>query len=414
MLRGRRIQNLVFCGVAANVCVESSLREAYHREYFCLLIEDATHHAGPALPARRHAVERRALLRLGGAAGAVRGRGRVGGVTPGRRYHDIGGRLDSPDWGDAGPIDRSERALFHWERQCAAMRVLLGAAGLVPLDELRDTFETFGESLYNELSFFERMLTSMTLILQRKQVLDEAALVHRVAQLKARWQAEPGWLSRLVERADDPCAPPGAARRDPYGGRGYLPSAGDSPSEAEWRTLALAECLVTQGLLTHDGIRAAIERIDAPNPAWGARIVARAWVDDTFRRAIVADGRSACEAFGIPFLDGRLAIVEATPSAHPVIVCTLCSCYPRNLLGQPPAWYVSKPYRTRTVREPRTVLAEFGLRLAESVRIDVYDSTAELRYMVLPMRPPGTAALDEQTLAARVTRDCLIGVAVPH
>jgi len=334
-------------------------------------------------------------------------------MTPTRRYHDIGGRIHSPGWGDAGAIDRSERVLFHWERQCAAMRVLLGAQGLVPLDELRDTFESFGEALYNDLSFFERMLTSMTMILQRKQVFDAAALDATVDALKARWQADPGWLQQVLDRSTDPCAEAPQQRRDPYGGRGYLPVADAPPSNAEWRTLALAELLVHKGLLTRDGIRQAVQRIDAPQPAWGARIVARAWVDADFRRAILADGRVACEAFGIPFLDGRLALVENTEQVHCVIVCTLCSCYPRNLLGQPPAWYIGKAYRTRTVREPRAVLAEFGLRLPASVRVDVYDSTAELRYMVLPRRPEGTEGWDETALAATVTRDCLIGVAVP-
>lgn len=327
------------------------------------------------------------------------------------RYHDIGGRLEAD--GHAGPIDRSERPLFQWERQCAAMRVLLGAQGLVPLDELRHTFETFGEALYHELSFFERMLTSMTLILQRKQVIDGVQLDATITSLKQRWRADPGWLSQALDRSADPCAEAGLKRRDPYGGRGYLPVADAPPSQAEWHTLALAELLVAQGLLTRDGIRQAVQRIDAPQPAWGARIVARAWLDEDFRRAIVADGRVACEAFGIAFPDGRLAVVENTEQVHCVIVCTLCSCYPRNLLGQPPAWYVSKAYRTRTVREPRAVLGEFGLTLPASVRVDVHDSTAELRYMVLPLRPPATAGWDEAALAAIVTRDCLIGVAVP-
>ena len=333
---------------------------------------------------------------------------------PERRYHDVGGRLDSPGWGDAGPIDRRERTLFHWERQCAAIRVLLGAQGLVPLDELRDGFESFGETLYRDLSFFERMLTSMLGILARKQILSPSEIDLKVEALKQRHLADPGWLASLGDRSADPCAPSAGSLPDPYGGRGYLPMADSPPSLSEWRTLALAELLESKALLSREQIRRAIERIDAPQPAWGAKIVARAWCDSDFRQAILADGRVACEAFGIAFPDGRLAVVESTPQVHCVIVCTLCSCYPRNLLGQPPAWYVGKPYRTRTVREPRAVLAEFGLTLAEAVRIDVYDSTADLRYMVLPVRPPGTDHLDEDALAALVTRDCLIGVAVPR
>ena len=335
-------------------------------------------------------------------------------MTAGRRYHDVGGRTGSPGWGDPGPIDRRERTLFHWERQCAAIRVLLGAQGWVPLDELRDGFETFGEALYRDLSFFERMLTSMLGILNRKGVLTTAELDLAVARLKDRHTADPGWLAQLADRTADPCATVPGSQPDPYGGLGYLPVADSPPSASEWRTLALAELLESRGMLTRDQIRAAIERIDAPQPAWGAKIVARAWCDDDFRRAALADGRTACEAFGIPFPDGRLALVESTPQVHCVIVCTLCSCYPRNLLGQPPAWYVGKPYRTRTVREPRAVLAEFGLLLPDTTQIDVYDSTADLRYMVLPVRPAGTEHLDEAALAALVTRDCLIGVAIPQ
>lgn len=335
-------------------------------------------------------------------------------MTAERRYHDVGGRIESPGWGDAGPVDRRERTLFHWERQCAAIRVLLGAQGLVPLDELRDGFESFGETLYRDLSFFERMLTSMLGILSRKGVLTLSDIDALVETLKQRHHANPGWFATLADRTADPCAPSSGTLSDPYGGRGYLPAADSPPSQSEWRTLALAELLESRGLLSRDQIRAAIERIDAPQPAWGARIVARAWCDDDFRRAVLADGRAACDAFGIAFPDGRLALVESTPEVHCVIVCTLCSCYPRNLLGQPPAWYIGKPYRTRTVREPRSVLAEFGLVLPENTRIDVYDSTADLRYMVLPVRPAGTDHLDEAALAALVTRDCLIGVAVPR
>ncbi len=330
-----------------------------------------------------------------------------------RRYHDIGGRLDPPGWGDDGAIDRTERALFHWERQCAAMRVLLGEAGLVPLDELRDCFETFGEDRYVCLSFFERMLTSMLLILERKAVVSPAVLDESIERVKQRHRADAGWFSNAEARRVGPFAALPDSVPDPYGGTGYLPVADAPPTHSEWRTLALIEVLVERNVFTREALQRAIERIDAPQPAWGARIVARAWVDADFRKAILDDGRVACEAFGIPFPDGRLAVVANEPDVHCVVVCTLCSCYPRNLLGQPPAWYVSKSYRTRTVREPRAVLSEFGLVLGEDVRIDVYDSTADLRYMVLPCRPRGTGSMDEAALAALVSRDCLIGVALP-
>jgi nitrile hydratase len=139
--------------------------------------------------------------------------------------------------------------------------------------------------------------------------------------------------------------------------------------------------------------------------------VARAWTDAAFRAHILEDGMAACREYGINFVDGRLTIIANTATVHNVVVCTLCSCYPRNLLGQPPAWYVSKAYRARTVREPRAVLAEFGMTLPEHVTVRVHDSTADLRYMILPLRPAGTTGWDAARLETLVTRDSLIGVA---
>ncbi len=177
--------------------------------------------------------------------------------------------------------------------------------------------------------------------------------------------------------------------------------------------LAIQELLVEKGIVTGDEIRAAIERRDSITPAIGARIVARAWTDPPFRQRLLADGTGAAEEFGCEFDAVELVVVENTPEVHNVIVCTLCSCYPRMVLGLPPSWYKSREYRARTVREPRSVLKEFGTELAENVEVRVHDSTADMRYLVLPMRPEGTEDLDEDALAALVTRDCMIGVTVP-
>ncbi len=177
--------------------------------------------------------------------------------------------------------------------------------------------------------------------------------------------------------------------------------------------LAIQELLVEKGIVTGDEIRAAIERRDSITPALGARIVARAWTDPAYRQRLLADGTRAAEELGCEFDATELVVVENTPEAHNVIVCTLCSCYPRMVLGLPPSWYKSREYRARTVREPRAVLKEFGTELAENVEVRVHDSTADIRYLVLPMRPDGTEAMDEDALAALVTRDCMIGVTVP-
>jgi nitrile hydratase len=143
-------------------------------------------------------------------------------------------------------------------------------------------------------------------------------------------------------------------------------------------------------------------------------VVAKAWVDADYKKRLLANGTAACEELGLQIPALHLVVVENTPQVHNAIVCTLCSCYPRVLLGIPPDWYKSRNYRSRMVREPRVVLEEFGLRLPATVTVRVHDSTADMRYMVLPMRPQGTDGWDEARLAGIVTRDSMIGVAVPR
>ncbi|MEM7253550.1 MAG: nitrile hydratase subunit alpha [Pseudomonadota bacterium] len=177
--------------------------------------------------------------------------------------------------------------------------------------------------------------------------------------------------------------------------------------------MAVAELLVEKGVVTVDEIRTQIEFMDTLSPARGAELVAKAWVDDGFKQRLVEDSRAAGLEIGIDMGPIPILVMENTPHLHNVIVCTLCSCYPRYLLGIPPDWYKSREYRSRTVREPRRVLSEFGTELGDEVEIRVHDSTADMRYVVLPMRPDGTEGASEAELAALVTRDCLIGVSVP-
>lgn len=174
----------------------------------------------------------------------------------------------------------------------------------------------------------------------------------------------------------------------------------------------MANKLVEKKLIGADEIRRQIEVLDSRTPALGAKVVARAWVNPDFRRRLLAHGRAACEQeFGIAFYDDtELIVLENTEKVHNLIVCTLCSCYPRPVLGLPPDWYKLKPYRARAVSEPRAVLAEFGTILPDDVEVLVSDSTAVVRYLVLPMRPEGTEHYTEEQLAALVTRDTMIGV----
>ena len=186
-------------------------------------------------------------------------------------------------------------------------------------------------------------------------------------------------------------------------------------SENEILETALRELLIDKGVLSASDVHHQIDLMDSRNPALGARVVAKAWTEPAFRTRLVAEPLETIEAaFGMPMSGPvELSILENTPDVHNVVVCTLCSCYPRMLLGIPPSWYKATAYRARIVREPREVLAEFGLELSESVEVRVSDSTADLRYLVIPMRPRDTEGRDAAALAGLVTRDCMIGTAVP-
>ncbi|MCZ8311008.1 MAG: nitrile hydratase subunit alpha [Magnetospirillum sp.] len=184
----------------------------------------------------------------------------------------------------------------------------------------------------------------------------------------------------------------------------------------EYRRLerAVRELLIAKGVLTADEIRAQIELMDSRSPAIGAKIVARAWTDPAFKARLLADARKAAEEFGVDTSNTAIVVaLENTDTLHHMVVCTLCSCYPKAIIGVPPAWYKSSAYRARAVLEPRKVLAEFGTHLPDNVEIRVVDSTADMRYLVLPKRPAGTDGWSEEQLAAIVGRDSLIGTTVP-
>jgi nitrile hydratase len=204
-----------------------------------------------------------------------------------------------------------------------------------------------------------------------------------------------------------------------------LPHSGDEPhhehgedyrtvsSDFALRVQALESLLVAKGLVDRAALDELIETYEHKvGPRNGARVVARAWVDVEYKRRLLADADSAIAELGYGGMQGEhMVVVENTPTVHNVVVCTLCSCYPWPLLGLPPVWYKSAPYRSRVVIDPRGVLREFGLDLGKSIEVRVWDSTAELRYLVLPERPGGTSALSEEQLAALVTRNAMVGVA---
>ena len=185
------------------------------------------------------------------------------------------------------------------------------------------------------------------------------------------------------------------------------------PDPRAIRTEALEKLLTDEGLVDPKAVDAILEHYERDvGPMNGARVVARAWTDSAYRERLLADGSAAIAELGFGGPQGeQMVVVENTPDVHNVVVCTLCSCYPWPVLGLPPAWYKDPAYRSRIVREPRTVLREFGLDLADEVELRVWDSSAEIRYLVLPEQPPGTEGESEEALAARVDRDAMIGVA---
>jgi nitrile hydratase len=193
------------------------------------------------------------------------------------------------------------------------------------------------------------------------------------------------------------------------------PDVEDLPAtDSQWLEAAVRELLIEKGIFGGADLRERLEAIDSWSPALGARMVARAWVDPGYKARLLSDAPGAARELGIDPGPTHLVVLENTPARHNLVVCTLCSCYPRRILGLPPDWYKSRAYRSWAVREPRAVLLEFGTVLPEGVAVHVHDSTADLRNLVLPMRPPGAEGMAGEELAGLVTRDSMIGVAVPR
>jgi nitrile hydratase subunit alpha len=186
-------------------------------------------------------------------------------------------------------------------------------------------------------------------------------------------------------------------------------------SENQLRVRALETVLTEKGYIDPAALDAIVEAYETKiGPRNGAAVVAKAWVDPPFKEALLKDGSKAVATFGhVGRVGEHLVVVENTPKTHNMVVCTLCSCYPWDILGLPPIWYKSAPYRSRVVKEPRAVLREFGVELPDSMEIRVWDSTAETRFLVLPMRPKGTEGWSEERLAELVTRDSMIGTGLP-
>ncbi|WP_291298113.1 nitrile hydratase subunit alpha [Elioraea sp.] len=313
--------------------------------------------------------------------------------------HDIGG-LGGP------PVDRDEHDYAHWEKEADAIRMLLADAkrNFFTTDETRSLQERLDGDTYWALPYYERWIHAFSGLLVQKGVIGEDELSAEVARLRAAGADVIPYDDHHDHDHD----------HDHDHGRAHQPDhdAGETVlSPLRLRALAVRERLVARGIVTREEITAEIARMDARGEHLGARVVARAWSDPAYAARLAADGNAAGAELGIPAAATRLTALFNTATLHNLVVCTLCSCYPRTVLGRPPAWYKSRAYRARAVSEPRAVLAEFGLALPDDVEIRVHDSTAENRYLVIPARPPGTESWSEERLARLVTRDSMIGVA---
>lgn len=194
-------------------------------------------------------------------------------------------------------------------------------------------------------------------------------------------------------------------------GHPYRPDQDHKLTKWQAMEIAMRELLVDKGIVTAAQITATVEQMDRRSPADGARVVARAWIDPDYKARLLTDANAAIAEMGIDAGVMNLVAIENTADVHNVVVCTLCSCYPRNLLGLPPDWYKQRAYRSRVVKTPRKVLSEFGLNLPDDVKIRVHDSTADMRYLIVPTRPESSKDMAESELAALISRDSMIGVA---
>jgi nitrile hydratase alpha subunit len=310
-----------------------------------------------------------------------------------QRPHDMGGK-------PAGPIARDTHQLADWELLAEGLSLTLGEKGLRCTDESRRVQENLPPGVYESLAYYERWALGAELILAEKSILTRDEVDRKVAELDAAWG------DGTPDGHDGHDHGPNGEHAPHPGVQGDAP-----PNQAGQRIKALAALLIEKGICTQEDLDRQIALQESRTPADGARIVSHAWVDPAYKARLLADPQAACAELGVDASAiPRLVVLENTDQVHHLVVCTLCSCYPRPILGRPPDWYKSFNYRSRAVLEPRAIMAEFGYTPDPDVEIRVHDSTADVRYLVLPQRPAGTEGLSEAELARLVTRDSMIGV----
>lgn len=301
-----------------------------------------------------------------------------------------------------GPIDITDHGMTHWEKHANALRMVVTGKDFATLDEMRRACEDLGERYY-QIGYFERQTEALATVLNERGKVNPRLLEVRMTEISQRFSSAP--IVPLPSLPEDHDHGEEHFKED---------EKGEGPNHHHLMNLAIQELLQEQGLIKPEEVTRMIVNFDADYPNRGPKVVARAWLDSDYRDWLIDDARPAIEEMGIDLeYQARIIALENTPEIHNVVVCTLCSCYPRFLLGQPPTWYKSRSYRSRVVHQPRVVLKEFGTLLPDSVAIRVHDSNADMRYLVVPMRPEGTEGWGAYQLEEIITRDCMIGVALP-
>jgi nitrile hydratase len=318
---------------------------------------------------------------------------------PDHAPHDVGGRFDAP-------IAQEDHQAAHWEKEADALRMLLAdrQRRFFTTDESRRVQEQLDGGTYWALPYYERWIHATSSLIVEKGVLSLAELEAEESRLRAEGAHRiEGEAAGHHHHDHDHDHDDHSYQDDDDAALTELPP-------LRLRGVAMRNLLLARGVVTAEEIRAEIERMDARGPHNGARVVVKAWTDAAYAARLAADAGAAVEELGLARGETVLTALFNTDRLHNLVVCTLCSCYPRSVLGRPPAWYKSRAYRARAVRNPRGVLAEFGTLLPDQVELRVHDSNAELRYLVVPARPAGTQGWDEDRLATLVTRDSMIGV----
>ena len=316
--------------------------------------------------------------------------------------HDVGGEFDVK-------INTHDYGMTYWEKFSNGLVLCVPETGLIKLDELRKTAESFGDD-YFKMDYFMRVGLSLVELCVQRKIFSKSDLENEKRIAKQDFQVpiidlpETKLIAHIHDEVEHPHQEADFQEDE----------CGEGPPEYYFDMLATARILKKKNIISMEDIQKKIDDFDKTYPERGISVVTKAWTDPKFKKALIKDAKAAIFDIGIQLESFADIICFAhDEKTHHVVVCTLCSCYPRTLLGMPPSWYKSRSYRSRVVHEPRKVLAEFGTIISDSKEVKVHDSNADMRYLILPERPIGTEGWSEQDLSRLISRDHLVGIRVP-